>query len=369
MPGQATRPEPTFHWFMPIDGDGEHIGTARAERPPTFDYLRSVATTVENAGFRAVLVPIRFSNGLFREDAPLAETWTTATALAATTTKLQFLIAARPGYVATGLYANQVATLSRQSGGRIHLNVVPGGIQGDNERLGEEADHNARYERAIEFIEACRALWHSDGVPVTYDGKHVQLRGAICSPGPEPPGPLIYTGGASPQSLSLAGSHADVLLSWIQPLDVLGPHLDRAREHFRRFDRTPSFGLRTHLVVRDTEEAAWDAAAELLSQADAVVQEQRHAAVAGTSMVGHAAQAVRVEDDRVGPHLWNGISRVRVNCGTAIVGTPEQVAGELLAYWKLGIDEFILSGYPHVEEAGRVASDVIPLVRSLVGES
>jgi alkanesulfonate monooxygenase len=146
----------------------------------------------------------------------------------------------------------------------------------------------------------------------------------------------------------------------------MGAHLDRAREHFRQFGRTPSFGLRTHLVVRESEDAAWAAAAELLSQADAVVQEQRLAAVSGTSMVGHAAQAVRVEDDRVGPHLWNGISRVRVNCGTAIVGSPQQAADELFAYWRLGIDEFILSGYPHPEEAERVASDVIPLLRARI---
>jgi len=166
--------------------------------------------------------------------------------------------------------------------------------------------------------------------------------------------------------LALAGAHADVLLSWIQPVEVMAPHLDLAREQYERAGREPSFGLRTHLVVRDDEDAAWNAAAELLSQADAVVQSQRDSSVSGTSMVGHAAQAVRVEDDRIGPHLWNGISRVRVNCGTAIVGTPDQVADELMGYWRIGIDEFILSGYPHVEEAERVATDVIPRLRTRI---
>ena len=366
MSSAESRPEPIFDWFMPIDGDGEHIGTERAERPPTFEYLKKVAVTAEEAGFTSVLVPTRFANGLFREDAPLAETWTTSTALAACTDRLKFLIAVRPGYVSTGLYASQVATLSRQSGGRVDINVVPGGIQGDNERLGERAGHEERYDRAIEFIEACRALWESNGEPVTYEGRHVQLRDALCSPGPEAPGPKIYTGGASPQSLSLAGGHADVLLSWILPVDVLGPHLERARTQYREFEREPFFGLRTHLVVRNDEAAAWDAAGELLSKADAVVQTQRGSAVSGTAMVGHAAQAARVEDDRVGPHLWNGISRVRVNCGTAIVGTPDQVADELMGYWRIGMDEFILSGYPHVEEAERIAEDVIPRLRAKI---
>ena len=140
--------------------------------------------------------------------------------------------------------------------------------------------------------------------------------------------------------------------------------LDRARNAFAPAGRAPRFGLRTHLVVRDTEAEAWDAAAELLSEAHPDVLAQRAAAVRSTAMVGAAAQARRVEDDRLGERLWNGISRVRVNLGTAIVGTPQQAADELSAYWRMGFDEFILSGYPHLEEADRIAQDVIPLVEA-----
>ena len=201
---------------------------------------------------------------------------------------------------------------------------------------------------------------------MVYEGEHIRLDGAICSPGPVGKGPKFYLGGASERALGLAGRQSDVYLAWIEPREELAGRLDRARTKFAAAGRAPAFGLRTHLVVRDTEAQAWRAADELLSQADDVVKGQRQAAFEGTAMVGQRAQVQKAAGHRLGPHLWNGISTVRVNCGTAIVGTPEQVAGELLGYWHLGIDEFILSGYPHVEECRRTASDLIPLLRSLI---
>ena len=130
-----------------------------------------------------------------------------------------------------------------------------------------------------------------------------------------------------------------------------------------------TFGLRTHLVVRDTPDAAWAAAESLIAHADPRVVQQRQAVMVGTPMVGQQAQAVRVAQHRVGPHLWNGLSTVRVNCGTAIVGTPQQVVDELMAYWRLGIDEFILSGFPHVEECVRVSQEVLPRLRAAMAQA
>jgi alkanesulfonate monooxygenase len=308
-----------------------------------------------------MLIPTRFSNGLFEEQAPIAETWTMATALAAVTSRIRFLVAVRPGFIQNGLFAQMVATASEISGGRIDLNVVPGGIQGDMERLGETAGHDDRYARATEFIAACRALWTTPG-PVDFSGHHVQLRGALCEPKPVVL-PRVYTGGASDRALAMAGTHSDVLLAWIEPLTRMDAQLARAREQFRAAGRTPRFGLRAHVVLGETEAAAWAATDALLEQVDPEVERQRSGAVSGTAMVGARAQAAVAENYRPAPRLWNGISRVRVNCGTAIVGTPEQVAGELLAYWRIGFDEFILSGWPHAEEARRVASEVIPLLR------
>jgi alkanesulfonate monooxygenase len=365
----GARSEPLFSWFVPIDGDGQRIGTERAEREPSFDYLREVVTTAERLGFHSLLIPTRFSNGLFEESAPLAETWTTATALAAVTERIRLLVAVRPGFIGPGLFARMAATLDEISGGRVDINVVPGGIQGDMERLGVTSDHQRRYEQAEEFIAACRALWSAPGQPVDFDGDTVHLRGAIASPAPVAPGPLWYLGGASEAALRLAARAGDRLLMWIQPVDDTAALIDRARAAADAESRALGVGLRTHLVVRDDEEAAWQAAERLIADASETVLAQRGAAVDGTPMVGAAAQAVRREGHRVSERLWNGISLVRVNLGTAIVGTPQQVADELLRYWELGIDEFILSGFPHVEECERIASDVLPLLRARTSRS
>ena len=359
------RPEPKFDWFIPIDGDGAHIGTVRAERPPTFEYLRDVVETAERNGFYSLLIPTRFANGLFEETAPLAETWTTVTALAAVTSKIRFLVAVRPGFISPGLFAQMAATLDQISGGRIDLNVVPGGIQGDFERFGETSDHANRYERAEEFIAALRALWRKPD-PVDFDGRFINLKGALVSPGVVNGGPKFYLGGASDRALDLAGKQSDIYLAWILPQDQIAAHIERANAKFQAAGREASYGLRTHIIVRNTEAEAWDAAEDLLSEAASVVRDQRSTAFAGTSMVGQRAQARVVEDHKLGAHLWNGISTVRVNCGTAIVGTPEQVAGELLGYWKLGIDEFILSGFPHVEECDRVAETLLPIFKDMI---
>ena len=365
MTAPHKRPEPRFDWFIPIDGDGHHIGTYRAERPPTFEYLREVVETAEELGFYSLLIPTRFANGLFEETAPLAETWTTVTALAAVTRRIRFLVAVRPGFVSTGLFAQMAATLDQISGGRLDINVVPGGIQGDFERFGEVSGHADRYARAEEFIAACRKLWEAPK-PVEFQGQHIRLNGALCSPGPVGEGPRFYLGGASDRALALAGRQSDVYLAWIEPQERIAQHLERARGQFAAAGRRAAFGLRTHLVVRDTEDDAWDTANEMLSRADNVVTSQRQAVFAGTAMVGQRAQARAMADHRVGPNLWNGISTVRVNCGTAIVGSPEQTANELLGYWRLGVDEFILSGFPHVEECRRTASDLLPIVKSLI---
>jgi len=179
----AARPDPRFDWFIPIDGDGAHIGTFRAERPPTFDYLRRVVETAEDMGYYSLLIPTRFTNGLFEESAPLAETWTTVTALAAVTSRVRFLVAVRPGFISAGLFAQMAATLDQISGGRLDLNIVPGGIQGDFERLGERVDHDQRYERAEEFIAALRTLW-AKPEPVMFEGATIRLKNAVVSPGP-----------------------------------------------------------------------------------------------------------------------------------------------------------------------------------------
>ena len=359
----TARPVPRFDWFIPIDGDGVRLGTRQAERPPTFDYLREVVQTAERLEFSSLLIPTRFVNGLFDEGAPLAETWTMATALAAVTSRIRFLIAIRPGFIAAGLLAQMVATLDQISRGRVDLNIVPGGIPGDFERLGVELDHAGRYAQAEELMQACRALW--TGELTDFHGTSITLRGARCSPPPMGM-PRFYQGGASPRAESLAARLAEVYLMWIEPLEPIAARMARVTAQAQACGRTVTFGLRTHLVVRDDPDAAWAAAESLIAHADPHVVQQRQAVMAGTPMVGSQAQARRVAEHRIGAHLWNGLSTVRVNCGTAIVGTPQEVTDELLAYWRLGIDEFILSGFPHVEECIRVSQEIVPRLRAAI---
>ena len=359
------RPEPRFDWFIPIDGDGDRAGTLRAQRPPTFDYLRRVAQTAEDCGFYSMLIPTRFANGLFSEDAPLAETWTTATALAAVTSRIRFLVAVRPGFIALGLFAQMAAAFHEISGGRLDINIVPGGIQNDFERVGEVSSHATRYERAEEFIEACRALWQ-EPQPVSYQGDFYRLEDAYCAPAPGDNAPRFYLGGASPRALGLSSRQADVHLGWIEPLPDTTQRVNELREQLDVTGRPVNLGLRTHLVIRDSEAEAWDAARSLIADAAPEVKAQRQSVIAGTPMVGQQAQAREAEDHRLDRHLWNGLSEVRVNCGSALVGTAEQVADELLGYWRLGIDEFILSGFPHVEECERAAGELLPLLKGRI---
>ena len=363
METPAGRPEPKFDWFIPIDGDGVRLGTVHPERAPTFDYLTEVVQTAERLGFYALLIPTRFVNGLFDEGAPLMETWTTATALAAVTNRIRFLIAVRPGFIAAGLFAKMAATLDQISHGRVDINIVPGGIQHDFERLGVDVDHDGRYAQAEELMQACRALW--TGEVTDFSGTYITLRGARCSPVPYGT-PRFYQGGASPRAEALTARQADVYLMWIEPPESIAARIERVTAQYRANGRTPAFGLRAHLVVRDDGEEAWAMADSLIAQADPGVLQQRQAVMVGTPMSGQQVQATRVAEHRLGTHLWNGLSTVRVNCGTAIVGTPEEVANELFTYWQLGIDEFILSGYPHVEECERVHRDVLPLLRAKV---
>jgi alkanesulfonate monooxygenase len=208
-------------------------------------------------------------------------------------------------------------------------------------------------------------LW--TGELVDFNGTYIRLQGARCSPPPLGT-PRFYQGGASPRAESLAARHAEVYLMWIEPPEQVAARIERVTAQAQAGGRQVTFGLRTHLVVRAAPDAAWSAAESLIAHADPRVVQQRQAVMAGTPMVGQQAQAVHMAQHRVGPHLWNGLSTVRVNCGTAIVGTPQQVVDELLTYWRLGIDEFILSGFPHVEECERVSQDVVPRLRAAIAQ-
>jgi alkanesulfonate monooxygenase len=315
------RPEPRFDWFIPIDGDGAHIGMRRAERPPTFEYLRRVVETAEAEGYYSLLIPTRFANGLFEETAPLAETWTTVTALAAVTRRIRFLVAVRPGFISTGLFAQMAAALDQISGGRLDLNVVPGGIQGDFERLGVTMDHDKRYEQAEEFIAALRALW-AKPEPVVFEGSTIRLKGAVVSPGPVGDAPRFCVGGASPRALQFTAREADALPG-VDPAGGRHPRPPGAAAKRPRVHGTASFPRAADAPGRTAHRARGVAGGGRVAGGRA----RRCPAPDGVRRYpdGRPAGAAPGARAGEGARLWNGISRVRVNLGTAIVGDPAQV--------------------------------------------
>lgn len=317
-------------WYCPSEGDGRWLGTRSPERPPTIDYLISVAVAAERAGAREILIPTGAVNDSFAPDAPFMESWTTATALAVSTSRIRVIAAINPAGLRPELAAHQVETLERIAPGRIAVNLVAGG--GPDAGYGSAPlDHAARYARLGRLADALRERFA---------------------------GPL-YLGGASEAAIDLAARVADTYLVWGEPPDAVASRVEAMR---RRAGRPIRCGLRIHIIARDTEREARLAAAELVSRA--TVAGDRAREYAGFDSVGQARMnALVADDDRwVAPGLWAGIRAVRGGAGTALVGSYAQVVSLLGAYREAGVDLLIGSGYPHREEAERVASRVWPLL-------
>jgi alkanesulfonate monooxygenase len=355
------------HWFLPTSGDSRNLDSASvhakeaphlqptAQRPPTIGYLAQVAAAAEHLGYEAVLTP----TGSWCEDA-----WLTTAALLRETTRLQFLVAFRPGFLSPTLAAQMAATYQRISAGRLLLNVVTGGDADEQRRFGDWLDHDARYQRTEEFIQVVRGVW--TGRPFDFDGVHYAVRGATVRDRPDPTPPIFF-GGASPAAELVAAREADVYLMWGEPPAAVAERLDRMRTLAREQSRELRFGIRLHVITRDTAPAAWAVADELLAQLDPAVIAAAQRRFAGTESVGQQRMAAlhrgSVDSLEVAPNLWAGFGLVRGGAGTALVGSHEQVADRLAEYHDLGIDHVILSGHPHLEEAYRFAEGVLPLLR------
>ena len=354
----------TFAWYLPTEGDGYHLGTRLPERLPTFAYLTDVIRTAERAGFDEILIPTGNANDSFAAEAPMAESWTIATLLAPMTERIRLLVAVRGGCYNPGVFAKMAATLDEASGGRLALNLVAGGSPDD--MYSRVLDHDERYRRLAEFARVVRRLWTEPSVD--YEGDYFQLRGALAEPKPlQRPHPPFYLGGASEAARRLAAELVDTYLMWGEPPAQIAARIRAMEELAAPAGKELRYGLRIHLIVRDSEADARAAAVELLSRADPYVIAQRRAEFGGFDSVGQARMLAVAAgaDDWVGPHLWAGIRRVRGGAGTAAVGTPAQVAALLGEYIDAGVRHFIFSGYPHREESTRVCAVLLPLLRRL----
>lgn len=347
---------PDVYWFIPSGGDGRHLGAPT--RTNAFPYLASVANAADTLGFDGVLLP----TGGHSED-----TLVVASALSALTRQLRFLVALRPGLISPILAARLTASLDRVSNGRVNLNIVTGssGGSGGGDLEGLDLTHAQRYELTREWLGAFRAAL--SGETVDLDGAHLKIRnGRAPLPSVQRPYPPIYFGGSSDAARAVAGEHVDVYLTWGERPGEVAQKLGEVRAEAARHGRTVRFGLRAHVVVRDTEDEAWQAAEDLLRGVSDETVEKAQAAFLASGSEGQRRMAAlhggRRDALRIGKNLWAGVGLVRGGAGTAFVGSPENVVAALNEYRALGVDTFVLSGYPHLEEAYRVAELLFPLL-------
>jgi alkanesulfonate monooxygenase len=361
--------DPVFHWFLPTRGDSDTPGVIPAfgdtevkpgRRAATLEYLTEVARAAEEGGFHSVLTPVGIG---------CPDTWILCSAIASRTQHLGFIVAVRPSLASPTLLAQQADTFTTLHGQRLTLNIVTGGDPVEQAAYGDFTDHDGRYEVTDEALQVLKPLLA--GERKTLQGKHRSVRDAALVNPSGIPVP-IYFGGASPAATSVAARQADTYLLWGEPVDAIADRVARIRELAAAQGRSLRFGLRIHVLSRDTAAQAWAEADRIQSGFDPAVVASVRERKARMDSVGQARmealhdvdEPATARDLTVGPNLWSGIGLVREGVGTALVGDHDEVADRLLEYVDAGIDEFILSGYPHLEEASRVGAEVIPRVRA-----
>ena len=352
-----------FLWFAQLSRDGEFIGTAtKPPRRPTLEYVSSLIETAAEAGFSSLLTATNYHSE--------HENYTAAIAALARTRGAGLLIAVRPGMFHPAMYAKMLASAQNLFPGRVRLNIVTGSSPAENAMYGDFEDHASRYQRTREFMLILRQLW-TQPPPQSYQSDLYHFENAVLDPAPVQSIPL-YFGGASPAAQRIAAELADVYLLWGERSDMLEERLSQMRALEAEYGRTLGYGLRTHVVVRETEAEAWQAAKRLISRVDpevrrAFVESYGHLDGVGQlrqiEMLRQAGETLMVE-----PHLWAGVGMARSGVGVAIVGSPGQVADKIRGYERMGISTFIFSGYPHLEEARRFGELVTPLLRGTAAE-
>jgi alkanesulfonate monooxygenase len=341
-------------WFLPTHGDGRYLGTAEQARSVSYAYLKQIAQAADELGFHGVLLP----TGRSCEDA-----WVVASTLVPVTTKLKFLVAIRPGITSPTAAARMAATFDRLSNGRLLINVVTGGDP--DEALGDGVflSHDERYEVTDEFLR----IWREAvaGRPISLNGKHLRVENArVLYPAVQKPHPPLYFGGSSKVAYDLAARQVDVYLTWGEPPQQVGEKIEAVRRLAEKEGREVRFGIRLHVIVRETEREAWNAAEDLIRYLDDETIAKAQKAFARFDSEGQRRMAQLHSGSRdkleVSPNLWAGVGLVRGGAGTALVGDPATVAKRMQEYANLGVETFILSGYPHLEEAYRVADLLFP---------
>lgn len=347
-------------WFIPTHGDSRYLGTSKGARQVDHAYMKQIAVAVDNLGYEGVLIP----TGRSCEDP-----WLTAASLIDATKKLKFLVALRPGVTTPALAARMAATFDRLSGGRVLLNLVTGGDEQELKGDGVYEDHETRYKNATEYTTIWREILKRShtGESFTFHGERLSVDDAkLLYPPIQEPHPPLWFGGSSDAAIELATDQVDTYLTWGEPPAAVKEKIENVRAKAEAKGRKLSYGIRLHVIVRETNEEAWKAAEELIQYVDDATIAAAQAKFKQMDSVGQHRMAELHNGDRskleVSPNLWAGVGLVRGGAGTALVGDPETVAARIQEYADLGIDTFIFSGYPHLEESIRFAELVFPLL-------
>jgi len=344
-----------FGWFLPTAGDTTCYGAPDAFIPASLDLFTRVVTAAEAAGFEYMLVPVA---------SPCWDAYISCAMMIGHSKSIKMLVAARPGYVNPVLLAKMISAFDQLSGGRIAVNLIAG--QSDDEAVAEGISWSKedRYALMDEEVDILKALWTTHG-PVHFDGRFHTLKGARISPPPlQTPHPPFYLGGGSRQAWEISAKHADVHLFWGDTPERIAENMTEIRALAARHGRAERirFGMRLQILCRETEAAAWDAAHELVRDTSEAQRRALRAHVATSAANRRVQELADTYGERIGPHLWTGVTRVRPGAGIVVVGNPTQCADTLQQFVDIGCDSFCLSGYLHDDEAERFARLVRPLL-------
>ncbi|WP_439547520.1 LLM class flavin-dependent oxidoreductase [Sandarakinorhabdus sp.] len=336
-------------WFSALcDDDYEFLGVPDLALRSSWEHCRNIVLTAEKGGFDNILLPSGYQLGI--------DTQMFAGAIAALTHRIRLLMAIRVGETWPPQLARQIATLDQILGGRLTVNII------SSDMPGETIESGPRYARTVEVMKILKTLLN--GGELDHQGEHYQLKlpppNVKTVSGKCPP---LYFGGLSEAAREAAAEGADVYLMWPDTMDKVKEVVADMTARAARHGRTLKFGYRVHVIVRETESAARDAATRLLSRLDAATGDAIRAKSLDSLSVGVLRQAElrdAASDGYVEDNLWTGIGRARSGCGAALVGDPDQIVAKLQAYQAAGMEAFILSGYPHAAEADLFSRHVLP---------
>ena len=342
-------------WFSALCSDDyQFLGVPDGSLRSSWDHCAEIVKTAEAQGFQNVLCPSSYQVG--------QDTLSFVAGCAPITDKINLLAAVRCGEMQPIMLARTIATLDHMLEGRLTVNII------SSDFPGEKADSNFRYQRSREVVEILKQAWTQD--EINYQGEVYQFSDVTTDPAKpyQTGGPLLYFGGYSPPALELCGQHCDVYLMWPEKRDELVARMKAVNEVAERYNRTLDYGLRVHMIVRDTEAEAREYAEYIVSKLDdeqgRAIRER--ALDSGSLGVSHQAKnrELAADDGFIEPYLWTGVGRARSGCGAALVGSAEQVIEKLYDYRTLGIRSFIFSGYPHIDEAKYFGTKVLPYLNN-----